>query len=100
MPGQVPVPDIHNCPVSAGAQSAKMLPLPHVFVSALLIGAQVTFLQTVCQQTLDTCSCSEALSTKVYVDMAILFLKLVILKVYGPNIAFSSVLYIFGSEIR
>jgi hypothetical protein len=22
LPGQVPVPDIHNCPVSAGAQSA------------------------------------------------------------------------------
>ena len=60
-PGQVPVPDIHNCQVSASAQSAKMLPVPHVFVSALLSGAQVTFLQTVCQQTLDTCSYSEAL---------------------------------------
>jgi hypothetical protein len=55
------VPDIHNCPVSAGAQSAKMLHVPHVSVSALLSGARVTFLQTVCQQTLDTCSCSEAL---------------------------------------
>ena len=61
LPGQVPVPDIHNCPVSAGAQSAKMLHVLQVFVSALLSGAQVTFLQTVRQQTLDTCSCSEAL---------------------------------------
>ena len=48
LPGQVPVPDIHNSSVSAGAQSAKMLPVPHVFVSALLSGAQVTFLKTVC----------------------------------------------------
>ena len=63
---QVPVPDIHNCPVSAGAQSAKMLTVPHVIVSALLSGAQVTFMQTVCQQTLDTCSCSEALYTGRY----------------------------------
>jgi hypothetical protein len=43
LPGQVSVPYIHNCPVSAGAQSAKMLPVPHVFVSALLSGAQVHF---------------------------------------------------------
>ena len=38
-----------------------MLHVLQVFVSALLSGAQVTFLQTVRQQTLDTCSCSEAL---------------------------------------
>ena len=55
LPGQLPVPDLHNCPVSAGSQSSQLSPVPHVFVSVLLHGAQVTVLQTVSQHTLDTC---------------------------------------------
>ena len=50
-----------KCPVSAGTHSAKMSPVPHLAKHSQIRGAHVTFLQTVRQQTLDTCSCSEAL---------------------------------------
>ena len=61
LPGQLPVPEVHNCPASARSQSSHLLPVPHVFVSVVLSGAQVTLMQTVSQQTLDTCPCSEVL---------------------------------------
>ena len=37
----------------AGTQSAKTLPVPHLAMHSQIRGAQVTFLQTVCQQKLD-----------------------------------------------
>ena len=39
--------------MSAGAQSAKVLPVPHSAKRSQIRGAQVTFLQTVRQQKLD-----------------------------------------------
>ena len=59
LPDQLEVPDLHNSPMSAGSQ---LLQVPHVFVSALLCGAQVTVVQTVSWQTLEACPCSEALN--------------------------------------
>ena len=52
LPGQLPVPDLHNCPASARSQSLHLIPMPHVFVSVVIHGAQITVLQTVSQQTL------------------------------------------------
>ena len=48
--GKLPVPDIHNCPASARSQFSHLLPVPHIFVSSVLRGAQVTVLKTVCPQ--------------------------------------------------
>ena len=39
--------------MSAGKQSAKMLPVPHLAKHSQICGAHVTFLQTVHQQKLD-----------------------------------------------
>ena len=39
--------------MSAGAQSAQMLPVPHLAKHSRILGAHVTFLQTVRQQKLD-----------------------------------------------
>jgi hypothetical protein len=39
--------------VSAGTQSAKMLPVPHISKHSQIHGATVTFLQTMLQQKLD-----------------------------------------------
>ena len=42
-----------KCPVSAGSQSAKLLPVPHLARCSQIRGAQVTDVKTVIWQTLD-----------------------------------------------
>ena len=42
-----------KCPVSAGTQSAKMLPVLHLAKHSQICGEHVTFMQTVRQQKLD-----------------------------------------------